>query len=145
MFKLTKLRWQKRKVEKSYEPDLTKAFKEKDEQAIHTLTSDLDYAVRPIEGRIFAEITRRITEEAEMLDVEIPPYNLKDGFWGWDGYGQLTYLTPRGRSQLRKLIDEEKARRFEANARRIKLLLPFVAALAALVGALTGLVLAFHK
>ena len=145
MFKLTKLRWQKRTIEKSYEPEITKAFKAKDEQAIHTLTSELDYAVRPIEGKIFAEIIRRITEEAETLDVDIPPYNLKDGFWGWDGYSQLTYLTPRGRSHLRKLIDEEKARRFEANARWIKLLLPLVAALAALVGALTGLVLAFRK
>jgi len=63
----------------------------------------------------------------------------------WDRSPEGSTLTAKGRTYLRKLIDEEKARRFELRVRWVKLLMPIIAALAGLVGALTGLVLALKK
>ncbi len=54
-------------------------------------------------------------------------------------------FTPRARSHLRKMIDEEKARRFEVKTLWVtKLILPLLAALIGIIGALTGLVAVLH-
>jgi hypothetical protein len=42
--------------------------------------------------------------------------------WQRDEYGQRVWLTPKGRAHVRKLIHEEKTRRFEAKSRWIPLL-----------------------
>lgn len=63
----------------------------------------------------------------------------------WERSEGKGILTTKGRTYLRKLIDEEKTRRFEVKVRWLKLLTPIITALAALMGATTGLVLALRK
>jgi len=50
------------------------------------------------------------------------------------------YLSTKGRSILRRLIHEEKERRFENAARWVKLLAPLIASIAGILGIITGLV-----
>src|SRR5260221_8094143 len=85
------------------------------------------------------EISRTILLEAKELDVEIPsPDDPK--VWRLTTFG-IQYLGPSGRSDLRKLIDGEKTRRFEAKTRWItKFILPLLAAIIGIIAALTGLV-----
>jgi hypothetical protein len=139
MFEIWKLERKRKNILRLYEPKLNKFHKEKKEEEIDRLLSEREWDLRPVEGQIQSLIGQRIIEEAEKLDVEIPPYDKGSGYWGWDGYSRLTYLTPRGRSYLRKLIDEEKARKFEVKSRWIKLLVPLVTALTGLIGVIIAL------
>ena len=51
------------------------------------------------------------------------------------------WLSAQGRGHVRKLIDEEKARRFEAKTRWVtKFIVPLLAPLVGIIGALTGLI-----
>jgi hypothetical protein len=85
------------------------------------------------------EISRSILLEAKDLDVDIPDPHDKES-WILSSF-EVPYLTTTARSRLRKLIDEEKTRRFEAKTRWVtKFVLPLMAALVGIIGALTGLV-----
>jgi hypothetical protein len=54
-------------------------------------------------------------------------------------------LTPRSRTIIRKLVHEEKERRFENAARWVKLFAPLITAIAGLLGILIGLVAVWKK
>jgi hypothetical protein len=91
-------------------------------------------------------LSERLSQEALELDVEMPSYD-DQKYWWKDEYTQVKHLTSDGRSHLRKLVDEEKTRRFEVTTRWIKLialLAPVIGAAAGLVGAMIGWV-AIHK
>jgi len=79
---------------------------------------------------------------AHNYDIE-PPDENDQTMWEQCTDGRV--LTLKGRTCLRKLIDDEKTRRFEVRVRWLKLMAPIVTALAALAGATTGLVLALKK
>jgi len=79
---------------------------------------------------------------AHNYDIEPPDENDQTM---WEQHADGRVLTPKGRNYLRKLIDDEKTRRFAVRVRWLKLLAPIVTALAALAGAATGLVLALKK
>lgn len=96
--------------------------------------------LEPIESKIQVLIGQNIINEAEKLDVETPSYRSDSDLWTSSRYSGTVNLSPKGRSHLRKLIDEEKARRFEVKVRWIKLLVPLITALAGLIGVITGLV-----
>jgi hypothetical protein len=81
--------------------------------------------------------------EAFRLDLEVPPFT-DAHVWNQvttsDGEKE-TYLTSYGRHEVRKLIDAEKARRFEVKTLWVtKFWLPLLAALIGIIGAATGLV-----
>lgn len=112
----------------------------------------LDTRVYP--QRIGLQITSRLQAETEPYDVEVPLIDVEDGL---DTDGKMwehvrdpakvgvqegrVFLSSRGRAHLRKLIDEEKARRFEAKILWLmKFWLPLLASLVGIIGALTGLV-----
>jgi len=73
------------------------------------------------------------------LDVETPLPN-EQQMWYQFGGGSLI-LSFRGRAQVRKLVDEEKARRFEIKTLWVmKVILPLIASLIGIIGALTGMI-----
>jgi hypothetical protein len=88
--------------------------------------------------------SQKLCDEARKFDVEIPESDEK-GMWrttpATSDDGDDIELTPKGRSTVRKLIDAEKARRFEVRTLWVmKFWLPLLAALVGIIGSLTGLV-----
>ena len=76
--------------------------------------------------------TKALMQHAVRLDIEFPE---NPGYWKFvEPFGERA-LTPTGRNAVRKMIDVEKARRLEVKFRWLKLLIPIITALAALVGA----------
>ena len=87
----------------------------------------------------------RLSNEARSLDVEVPP---ADDSAIWDNDERVRWFTSKGRAHVRKLIDEEKTRRFEQRARWVRLLVPLIAAFLTGVFGIAGTLLGFllaHK
>ena len=86
--------------------------------------------------------SQRLCDEARRLDVEIPEQE-EEGVWRpttSTPAGDDIALTSKGRHALRKLIDAEKARRFEVKTLwLLKFWVPLLASLIGIIGALTGL------
>jgi hypothetical protein len=145
MFELWKLRRRRRKVFNAYEKDIEKLQTKKapaDER--YALEAQQYFETNEIDQEIDREIGHRLHTEALELDVGLP--QLKDeGMWIHDDNSNRVWLSASGRSQVRKLIDQEKGRRFEVTTRWVKLLLPIIAALAGLIGTITGLAAVLHK
>lgn len=99
-------------------------------------------ACKEIDDRILWYLSYRLCNKAVALDIEAPPTDDKE-MWGLvkTAWGEVKpALTPKGRHHLRKLIDAEKARRFEVRTLWVtKFWLPLLAALVGIIGALTGL------
>lgn len=139
MFDLWRLKRSRRKVARAYERDFQKlrkknATSEEFEELEHSEHEEL----RMEDDAINAFLSDKLWEEAREYDVEIP---LGEGSWEDSIFGNRRYLTMATRSQVRHLIDEEKSRRFEVKTRWItRIILPVVAALVGVIGALTGLV-----
>jgi hypothetical protein len=73
--------------------------------------------------------TKRMRSEIEALDMELPQHEIP-GVW-WHDEDINWFLTAKGRVLLRKLIDEEKTRRFEIWTKWVKLFTPIIVALVA--------------
>jgi hypothetical protein len=83
--------------------------------------------------------SRVLVSCAESLDIVLSDTNVDY----WETHKLYTHpiLTPNGRYQARKLIDAEKARRFEVRTLWVtKIILPLAGVLVGIIGALTGLV-----
>ena len=88
--------------------------------------------------------SQRVTDAADRLDVELPPSDTTGEVWILEPpNGHL--LSSKGRALVRERIHEEKKRRFESNARWFKILAPLLAALAGVIGTITGLVAILKK
>lgn len=86
-----------------------------------------------------------LLDDARSLDVDIPNYE-DAKMWFHDEIRGRVWLSTHGRSVVRKLIDEEKARRFEVRTRWItKVILPLAAAAIGIIGATTGLLAILHQ
>jgi hypothetical protein len=101
---------------------------------------------RAQENMVDVKRTVALSHEARSLDLELPPTNETE-FWFHKPNSTYIWLTPKGRSHDRKLIDDERGRRFEVKTRWVvKLILPVLAGLIGVLGAITGLVAVFrHK
>ena len=87
-----------------------------------------------------------LLREARALDIEPPPDTPEVGYWSTDNYYGDKLLTPKGRLFLRQLIDAENARRFEIKTMWVsKIILPIVASLVGIIGAITGLLAVIFK
>jgi hypothetical protein len=105
------------------------------ETNLRTAVTKYQYVRRALEKRR----SMRLHVEASKLDIDVPPRDDRE-IWDEEGLNE-TYLTLKGRNHLRKLIDAEKARRFEVKTIWVtKFWLPLLAALVGIIGALTGLV-----
>jgi hypothetical protein len=97
-------------------------------------------AVREIEKEIDIIEGGRLFRRATHLDVETPPLSEKE-MWQDEYGGRRIWFTPKGRAHVRKLIDEEESRRFDAKSRWVtKIILPLLSFLLAIIGTTTGLV-----
>jgi hypothetical protein len=146
MFDLWRLKRSRRKTALAYERDLRKLRKNK--KATPKEFEDLRQAknvdLLAEDESINTFLTAQLWEEAREYDVEIPQ---GEGTWEESGVGtNRYYLTMAARAQVRRLIDEEKARRFEVKTRWItRIILPVIAALIGIIGAITGLVAVLYR
>ena len=140
MFDLWRLKRGRRNVVRAYQRDLRKLKKNKKatsgdfEYHRHSQYEDL----RAEDDAINAFLSDQLWEEAREYDIEIPT---DEGTWEDSIFGDRRYLTMATRSKLRRLIDEEKSRRFEVKMLWVsKLILPILGGLVGVIGAVTGLV-----
>lgn len=145
MFDLWTLRRNRRKVSRAYERDRRKLRKTKTansdelDRLDHSEWSDL----RAEDDGINAFLSDQLWEEAREYDIQIPS---GEDVWEDSQFGDRKYLSMRVRSELRRLIDEEKSRRFAAKTLWItKFWIPLLAALIGIIGAITGLVAVIKK
>lgn len=151
---LWRLRRRYRKAERAKEAQLkaldltTEEAKSANLATRQSIDQEIGDECENIRGRIERHLTRRLREEATALDIEVFPTDDTEVWcavkteWG----DNVPALTPKGRSHLRKLIDAEKVRRFEVKMLWVtKFLIPLLAALVGIIGALTGFVAVLHK
>jgi hypothetical protein len=85
------------------------------------------------------DLAYKIVLEATVLDIPIPPEFQKPG-------GTKYEIIPEGRAALRKLIAEEKKRRFEDKTRWVtSIILPILGFIIALISVITGLEAVLHQ
>ena len=140
MLDLWKLRQSRRKIVRAFERDRRGLNKKKASTAEHEELSRDEWANLQMEDDgINAFVSDQLWEEAREYDVEVPQNT--PNLWEDSIFGNRKFLNTRGRSTVRRLIDEEKARRFDVKTRWVtKLILPILAALIGIIGAITGLV-----
>jgi hypothetical protein len=154
MFTMWRLRRARAKVERKYARQVEELQKKNAPETDITLVRVKEL----LEARIYTqqialELTFRLQAEAERFDVEVPPIAVQDeegnfGMWqlvqdsekvGVDE-GRI-FLSSKGRAHLRRLIEDEKGRRFEVKTRWVtRVILPIIGALVGIIGAITGLV-----
>lgn len=93
------------------------------------------FEVGEVETEIEIIVGSRLYREARSLDVETPALSEKD-MWAREEYGDRVWFTPKGRAHVRKLIHDERKRRFEAKSRWI----PLLSIVLGFIGTITGLV-----
>jgi hypothetical protein len=146
MFETWKFKWElwriRHKTRKQYKKLVKrKAAKEELDQLEHYEYSVIDEAEREMD-RI---IGTKLFHKARMLDVETPPLS-EDAMWIREEHNNRIWFSPKGRATVRKLIDEEKARRFDSKTRwAMKLIVPVLAALIGIIGAVTGLIAVIQR
>jgi len=143
MLDLWRLKRERRKVIHEYERDLRnlklkKAPPEDFEGLRHQEYLDLQSE----DDGINRFLSDQLWEEAREYDVAIPT---GAGVWEDSIFGDRKYLNMATRAKLRRLIDEEKSRRFEVKTLWVtRLILPILGGLVGVIGALTGLVAVLH-
>jgi hypothetical protein len=84
-------------------------------------------------------------QEARKFNIDLPSVEEKDAWIGLDGSCGLPFLSNTGKLMMRRAIDDEKMRRREVAAWWWKtVIIPALAALTGVIGALTGLVAVLH-
>ena len=156
MFELWRLAWEMRKVRRTYEKKSKRAMARKSlpgenpkglPPGIFRFSIALDQGMkeRRIEREMDFVVGTRLHHEARKFDIETPPITDRE-MWTNDEEKQREFYTPKGRAYVRKLVDAEKARRFEVKTLWVtKLIIPLVASLVGILGALTGLFAILHR
>lgn len=104
---------------------------EKFQQLEFSMVSDIE----EIQGKIDWIESNRLSRKAMSLDIAVPPSSDKE-VWQREEFGPKIWLTKKGRAHVRKLIHEERTRRFEAKSRW----LPLLSVVLAIISVLTSLV-----
>jgi hypothetical protein len=141
MFDLWKLKWYRWRTERRYDKEHKKLVKKKaSSDEYGALQASEHFEIQDIDYAIAHKIGNALYREAISLDIQTPSLN-DNTKWMHDDGGTHMFLTPLARAELRKLIDAEKARRFEVKTLWVtKFWLPLLAALVGIIGAITGLV-----
>jgi len=143
MLELWKLGRERKRVEKRHQEHLAKLRSDP-----QTTSGDYNAAeyeqhldLTRVDDSIEYLLSQRIRSKAELFDVPLPPFS-DNTMWKQDEEdGEvMLWLNANGRSAVRKLIYEEKTKRFEAKTLwLVRFWLPLVASLVGVIGALTGL------
>lgn len=141
MFELWKLNRELHATRKSFAKDrknLVRRNAPRDE--FLALDANEYFLITVIETGVDVVVGGRLLDEARALDVETPPRSDKE-MWVEGGAINESFFTPKGRAHVRRLIDEEKERRFNVKTLWLtKLIIPLASLLIGILGALTGLV-----
>jgi hypothetical protein len=138
-----KLRKERDATVKKFNKFINEALKNGDKDLAKKIRGDRDFEVYEKEFEIESYESTRVVDVADRLDVELPASDEADSWILEPPKGKL--LSSKGRSIVRKRIHEEKVRRFELKSRWIQILTPILAALAGVVGTVTGLVAVIKK
>ena len=143
MFDLWRIKRKRRKAEQRFREAKEKLRKNKNATSdeYRELGADEYFTLRDYDEWIDTILSERLWQEARELDVVMPSFEDKN-VWRDHDDNEGVYLTSNGRFQVRKLIDEEKTRRFEVTTRWVKLiavtLVPVLTAAAGFIGAMIG-------
>ncbi|PYU13031.1 MAG: hypothetical protein DMG37_11450 [Acidobacteria bacterium] len=139
MFELWRLRRARSKLQRQHRRETAKL---REEKASHEDFESLEFSLwsdmKEYDYEIETTLSRLTIEEAERYDVALPA-RMEDGMWMRTQIGPsefVYWLSSQGRSHVRTLIHEEKARRFEARTRWVTgLIFPLLAALVGIIAA----------
>lgn len=141
MFQVWKLDRKIQNIQRAYAKDrgaLEKKKAPRDE--IAQLEASEYVEVGRVEREIEIIVGNRLYREARSLDVDTPPLSEKE-MWSQEEYGDRVWFTPKGRAHVRKLIHEERNRRFEESSRGFtRIILPLLTLSLGIIGTITGLV-----
>jgi|SRR5579872_2493407 len=135
--KLQKLRREMRK-EYAKKTEEYRTDKSKTSEDLRELDADEYFESKQVDEAVNVFLSNRLLDQATQYDIEIPQ---DEASWTYTEDGQQHYLNAKARAVLRELIHTAKGRNFEEWARWI----PFVMAVAGLIGVFTGLVAVFKK
>jgi len=146
MFKIWRLKYQRWRAQTAYNRDEQALVKRKASQAeFAELNADEYFNLRLFDEEIDRTNALRLWREGNALDLEMPEADQKE-MWTSSEDGQHTFLSIKGRARVRQLIDIEKARRFEVRTMWVtRIVLPIIASLVGIIGAITGLVAVLHR
>jgi len=147
MFEMWKLKRRLRKIGRTKQKETKKLKKRKaDSYAFQQLEWDEQEAIKDAENFFDYKEGQRLRQQAVALDVEIPPTTDLTMWVDDTGESGLMWFTSRGRAHVRKLVDEEKARRFEVRTLWVtKIILPLAGLIIGIIGAITGLIAVSRK
>jgi len=156
MFYLWKLKLRRRRLVKSFNRAIDKfADGQHSDTELLKLTSDHWSDMRRIDGLIDQEVSNRMLREAIDLDLEVPNPKVESRnlttnatvmshnfeYYHGEMNTPFIWLTSKGRLEVRRNIDAEKARRFEVKMLWVtKFWLPILAALTGLGGVAIGII-----
>jgi hypothetical protein len=143
VFDTRRLHRKRRSIIAQAEKARAKAGESNDQALANQIDADCYSACKHIDDRLDWVLDQAIRQEAQELDIAMPLVTERE-MWQRDE-DQSLYLTSQGRFYLRRLIDQEKARRFEVKTLWVtKIILPLAGVLVGIIGALTGLVAVFQ-
>jgi hypothetical protein len=148
MFRMWKLERTRARIDKDYEEKRAALNKKQGVPNYEFGELEFDHYERRkgIDGAIEYALSQRLLDEARDLDVPKPPSTDKEMWDREEEDGEvLLWLNAIGRAHLRKLIAEEKTRRFEVKTLWVtKLIIPLASLLIGVIGALIGLFAVLH-
>ena len=145
MFFLYRFQRRRRSIEKEFDAALfalegnkTEADQNERDELANQFQQRLDH----VDLNIELVRTSRLIVGAQALELQVPRGNDPEM---WNSVSNRRVLSPKGRSYLRKLIDDEKTRRRDVRAWWWKnVLIPAITALTGLAGVITGLIAVLH-
>ena len=143
MFKGRRIRRARDKAVAAFNPKINQALKNNDTALAKQLRNDKDETFLMFDVDVDFYESQRVTDDADRFDVELPEAEQAEYWLLEPRHGKV--LNSKGRALMRQRIHEEQKRRFELRARWFQIFTPLLAALAGIIGTITGLVAVLRK
>lgn len=146
MFDIWRLKYRRWRVQAAFNKETEALRRKKATLAeVDELETQEYFEIRNYDEEINRLNALKLWRNASALDLEVPDSSNPE-MWTYSEDGERRFLSTRGRAHVRQLIDAEKARRFEIKTMWVtKIILPVVASLVGILGAITGLVAVLHR